>query len=261
MKSYGLGFGLGLAALTMFAGPAFAADLAYPAAPPPAGSPMYSPTSVVTGDFTLGVGWIGTDGNLDSDSASGLIAGRVNIPLWSAWNEEIEAGGFSKFNGDAFTTGIFSHTYHKTQSWAGGIVFGGGATDPFQGRPRTTSLPWVSRVSFFCRVPAWSAQPTTTGLMDRISGHSLSRDAITSDPTRSCPVWWRGTMVAPPTRGCFLLPSSTAGPALTSALSFRLTGSRGMAVLMTSACWSASATSSISRTARCRATTTRFRSA
>ena len=119
----------------MLAGPAFAADLAYPAAPPPAGSPVYSPTSVVTGDFTLGVGWLGTDGNLDSDSATGLIGGRVNIPLWSGWNEEVEAGGFSKFNGDAFTTGIFSHTYHKTQAWAGGIVLGGGATDPFHAAP------------------------------------------------------------------------------------------------------------------------------
>ena len=92
MKSYGLG----LAALVIFAGPALAADLPYPAAPPPAGSPLYSPTSLVTGDFTLGIGWTGTDGNLDSDSSTGLIAGRVNIPLWSGWNEEVEAGGVSE---------------------------------------------------------------------------------------------------------------------------------------------------------------------
>jgi hypothetical protein len=133
-------YGFGLAAVVILAGPAFAADLPYPAAPPPAGSPVYSPTSIVTGDFTLGLGWTGTDGNLDGDSTTGLIAGRVNIPLWAGWNEEVEAAGITKFNGDSFTTGVFSHTYHKTQSWAGGFVVGGGATDPFHAAPTNNFL-------------------------------------------------------------------------------------------------------------------------
>jgi hypothetical protein len=134
MKSYGLRLrlGIGVAALTMAAAPAFAADLAYPAAPPPAGSPLYSPASVVTGDFTLGIGWTGVDGNLDDDSTTGLIGGRTNIPLWSGWNEEIEVAGVKEFDNSAFTAGIFGHTYYKTQGWAAGFVIGGGATDPFQ---------------------------------------------------------------------------------------------------------------------------------
>jgi len=130
MKRYGLGLG----ALLLLAGPAFAGDVpeaVYPASPPPAGSPLYSPTSVVTGDFTLALGWTGTNEDFNDNSATGHVAGRVNIPLWSGWNEEIEATGVWQFNNDAFTAGAFGHTYYKNQSWAGGFVIGGGANDPF----------------------------------------------------------------------------------------------------------------------------------
>jgi predicted porin len=130
MKRYGLGF-----ALVLLAGPAFAADLAvsaYPAAPPPHGSPLYSPTSLVTGDISFGIGWSGENGNVDSNSATGHVAGRTNFGLWSGWNEELEATGVWNFNGGEFNGGGFSHTYYKNQSWAGGFVIGGGETDPFQ---------------------------------------------------------------------------------------------------------------------------------
>jgi hypothetical protein len=131
MKSYGLG----LAALVLLAGPACAADLAassYPAAPPPRGSPLYSPTSMVTGDISLGIGWTGENGNLNKNSAAGSVAGRVNFGLWSGWNEELEGTGVWNFNGGEFDGGGFTHTYYKNQSWAGGFLLGGGEQNPFQ---------------------------------------------------------------------------------------------------------------------------------
>ena len=78
MKSYGLA----LAALALLAGPACAADLAASASPPPSGSPLYSPTSIVTGDISLGIGWTGTNGNVDKNSATGHASGRTNFGLW-----------------------------------------------------------------------------------------------------------------------------------------------------------------------------------
>jgi len=129
-------YGLGLAALMLLAGPAFAADLAasvpYPAAPPPKGSPLYSPTSLVTGDVSLGIGWTGTNGSVDKNSATGHVAGRTNFGLWSGWNEELEATGVWNFNSHEFDGGGFSHTYYKTQNWAAGLLLGGGEMNPFQ---------------------------------------------------------------------------------------------------------------------------------
>jgi hypothetical protein len=119
--------GLGLAAAVMVAAPAFAADLpaAYPAAPPPSGSPVYSGQSLVTADVSLALGWSGVSGNgLDSDSFAGFAGGRVNIPFGGAWNEELEIAGGGLFNGDAWQTGVFSHTYYKNQSWAAGLLLG-----------------------------------------------------------------------------------------------------------------------------------------
>ncbi len=83
--------GLGVAAAALLAAPAFAADLpAYPAAPPPSGSPVYSGTSMVTADISLALGWAGVDnGPLQSDSFSGLAGARANIPFGGGWNEEL----------------------------------------------------------------------------------------------------------------------------------------------------------------------------
>src|SRR5579872_713496 len=98
MKQYGYG----LAALVLLAGPACAADLPASAVPPPSGSPLYSPTSMVTGDISLGVGWTGTNGNVDKNSATGHVAGRTNFGLWPGWNEELEATGVWNFNDGRF---------------------------------------------------------------------------------------------------------------------------------------------------------------
>lgn len=119
------------AAATLAATPVLAADLSYPAAPPPSSSPVYSPASMVTGDISLGLGWAGTNGGLDSDSISGFAAGRLNIPFGAGWNETLEAGGLWMFNGDASAGGIFSHTYYKDPAWGGGFVLGYSAVDPF----------------------------------------------------------------------------------------------------------------------------------
>jgi hypothetical protein len=124
--------GLGVAALVLLASPACAADLAASAAPPPRGSPLYSPTSIVTGDISLGIGWTGTNSNLDKDSATGHVAGRVNFGLWPGWNEELEGAGVWAFSGGRFDGGGFTHTYYKTQSFAAGVLLGGGEENPFQ---------------------------------------------------------------------------------------------------------------------------------
>jgi hypothetical protein len=115
--------GLGLAAtIVLVSGPALAADLgaSYPAAPPPSGSPLYSPTSVITADIGLAIGWQ----DWSSSSAAIGINGRVNIPWFGAWNEELEAFAGVPFSGGDTNAGVFSHTYYKTQSWAGGFVLG-----------------------------------------------------------------------------------------------------------------------------------------
>lgn len=121
------------AAATLAVSPALAADvLVYPAAPPPSTSPVYAPTSMITADVTGALGWAGTNGNLDSDSFSGLAAARINIPLGAGgWNQEFEVGGLWMFNGDASVAGIFSHTYYKNPAAALGFVAGYAALDPF----------------------------------------------------------------------------------------------------------------------------------
>jgi hypothetical protein len=125
-------FGLGLAAAVVVAAPAFAADLpaAYPAAPPPSGSPVYSGQSLVTADVSLALGWAGQDWTENSDSFSGFVGGRVNIPFGGGWNEELEANGGWLWNGDSSAVGVFSHTYYKNQGWAGGLLLGYSWVDP-----------------------------------------------------------------------------------------------------------------------------------
>jgi hypothetical protein len=127
MKQYAYG----LAALALLAGPACAADLAASAAPPPSGSPLYSPASMITGDISLGVGWTGTNGNVDKDSATGHASGRTNFGLWPGWNEELEATGVWNFNNSRFDGGGYTHTYYKNQGFAAGVLFGGGEENPF----------------------------------------------------------------------------------------------------------------------------------
>jgi hypothetical protein len=125
--------GLGLAAAVMVAAPAFAADLpaAYPAAPPPSGSPVYSGQSLMTADVSLALGWAGHDGDFDDDSFSGFAGGRVNIPFGGGWNEELEANGGWLWDGNGSVAGVFSHTYYKNQAWAAGLLLGYGWLDPF----------------------------------------------------------------------------------------------------------------------------------
>jgi hypothetical protein len=144
MKSYGFG----LAALAALAGPACAADLAASAAPPPHGSPLYSPASMVTGDISLGVGWTGENGNLSGNTGTGHVAGRTNFGLWSGWNEELEGTGVWTFNGHQFDGGGFSHTYYKNQSWASGFVLGGGEENPFNNGSNGFGVAGVEGVVF-----------------------------------------------------------------------------------------------------------------
>ena len=116
----------GLASLV--AAPALAAS--YPAAPPPATSPFYSATSMVSGDISLGLGWNDTNGNGDDGNGVFIGNGRINFPFWNGWNETLELGGFASFNShfhDVHNSAVggFSHTFYKTPGGAAGLVLGG----------------------------------------------------------------------------------------------------------------------------------------
>ena len=114
----------GLAATPAWGG----ADLlTYPAAPPASGSPVYAPTSMVTGDIGLAIAYVSFD---SYDSGEFVGDARVNIPLWAGWNEEIEVGGLAEFIDNGYTAiGAFSHTYYKNQQFAAGFVLGGSSLD------------------------------------------------------------------------------------------------------------------------------------
>lgn len=106
------------------AGSASAADLqTYPAAPPPAGSPVYAPQTMVTGDVSLALGYFEFDGSSDTGEAWGT--GRVNIPLGLGLHQEFELSGLAGFEKDSYYTyGIYSHTYLKNPQSAGGLLLG-----------------------------------------------------------------------------------------------------------------------------------------
>ena len=108
--------------------PAMAADLSYPAAPPPAASPIYSPASLVTGDIALSFGWFDPD---EGDSSAEFVGnGRVNFPFWNGWNETLELGGLAEFSGAKYdAVGGYSHTFYRTAPGALGIVLGGASLD------------------------------------------------------------------------------------------------------------------------------------
>jgi hypothetical protein len=74
---------LATTALTLVVTPALAADVTYPAAPPPAGSPLYSPASLVTGDLSLAIGAVSGGGeNLGAYEGTG----RAALPLTGGFN-------------------------------------------------------------------------------------------------------------------------------------------------------------------------------
>ena len=111
------------------ASPALAADIDYPAAPPPASSPFYAPASMVTGDVGLGIAYYNEDNDgaaHDYDTGEVVGSGRVNIPFGPAWNETLEVAGLAEFRDDGYTAiGVFGHTFYKTQQFAAGFVLGG----------------------------------------------------------------------------------------------------------------------------------------
>lgn len=100
--------------------PALAGDLfAYP--PPPQGSAFYAASSVVTGDVSLGLGWLSASG-----SSSGMVTldGRVNVPLHDDWNIEPDFGVATFFNPAETSFGGVVHLYKRLPQSAVGI-FGG----------------------------------------------------------------------------------------------------------------------------------------
>ncbi|MCP4383815.1 MAG: hypothetical protein GY798_20815 [Hyphomicrobiales bacterium] len=104
------------------AGTVFAAELVYPAAPPPIDNPVYAQGSMVTGDVSLAFGYFSFEG-FETGEVWGTA--RVNIPFSPAWNEEIEVNGLAGFEDDAYYTyGIYSHTYAKGQQGAAGLLLG-----------------------------------------------------------------------------------------------------------------------------------------
>lgn len=120
-----------------FVGPAFAADLYVP---PPAGDPVYAPTSMaLVGHLELGIGY----GKSDFDSSGvGLFegAGRVNIPFHNDWNLQVDlntAGIFESGGYSSAVAGPAAHLWHRGPGGAagflGGAMLGAGGTVGFVG--------------------------------------------------------------------------------------------------------------------------------
>src|SRR5688572_23533805 len=114
-------FALCFAAVALSAGPVFAADATvyYPAAPPPIDSPVYAPGPFIAAEVGLFLGWAWPEAGDDEGFAG--ARGRVNIPLWGTINEELELVGAVGFDNGS-TLGVFSHTYHKDQQFAYGVL-------------------------------------------------------------------------------------------------------------------------------------------
>lgn len=117
------GYAVGLASLALSAGSVVAAHAGahYPAAPPPIDSPVYSTTPFISADVSLFLGWAKPE-NADGQGFGGA-RGRVNFPLWWGLNEELEIVGAVGFD-DGSTLGVFSHTYHKNEQFAYGVLLG-----------------------------------------------------------------------------------------------------------------------------------------
>ncbi len=165
-----------IVATGILSGGALAADVgtyAYP--PPPPGSPVYAPVSMVTGDIAAAVGYWS-----DSYDAAGEIlgAGRVNFPLQggSNWYVTAEVFGAAAFF-DPTETAILGalHAYHKTEQYAHGVyisaqanswggysqtAFGGGV----EGAAFMGNTTLVGRLGYygaggdFAPPPFWSAE-------------------------------------------------------------------------------------------------------
>jgi hypothetical protein len=114
-----------------FVGPALAADLY---TPPPAGNPIYSPTPMaLVGHLELGLGFAKTDGY----DGVGLFegAGRVNVPLHSDWNLQVDLNASASFESGGYSSAIAgpaAHLWHRGPAGAvgilGGAAFGAGTT-------------------------------------------------------------------------------------------------------------------------------------
>jgi hypothetical protein len=119
---------LATTALTLVVVPALAADVTYPAAPPPPGSPLYSPASLVTGDLSLAIGAASGGGeNLGAYEGTG----RAALPLTGGFNFEAELldDGFFQ-NGESVNSfSAVGHLYAQNQTDALGVY--GGASSLF----------------------------------------------------------------------------------------------------------------------------------
>lgn len=110
--------------------PAFAADLYAPYIPP-SNDPVYAPAPMITGDLSLGIGFLNSDGSFfESDDTIGVFTGggRANINLGGAWNVMLETGGTALFdNGYSYSTvGVGGHLWTRLNGGAVGVY---GAVD------------------------------------------------------------------------------------------------------------------------------------
>ncbi len=144
---------IAVAAVATCAGHAFAADVDYyPAQPttyaPPMTSPVYSQSSMVTGDVSLAFGgWWYNDGGSDSGTFLDADA-RVNLPVGNSWNLMPEAylSADLKYSGDTTISGIL-HFYKNLPNAAigpfvavTGNTAGGSTLFTIGGEARTTAL-------------------------------------------------------------------------------------------------------------------------
>jgi hypothetical protein len=100
--------------------------LNYPAAPPPIGSPVYAPASMITGDATVGLTYYAEP---DDDYSVWDIfgSGRINVPLGGGpWYITGEIFGLAALNEYKYREFLgAAHLYHKTPQYAHGVYVAG----------------------------------------------------------------------------------------------------------------------------------------
>ncbi len=100
--------------------PVWAADGTY--YPPVEGSPLYSPTPMITADVTGSLGWL-KEGNVSS--GTGTLGARLNMPLHDGWNLEPDIGLAATFDPSVTVFGGVAHLYKNLPGAALGGFVGG----------------------------------------------------------------------------------------------------------------------------------------
>lgn len=107
----------------MLAGPALAGDLTYSS--PKQGDAFYSPTSMMVGDISGGLGWLDSGSN---STGFAVLGARLNLPLHDGWNLEPDLGLATAFDPSVTVAGGVAHLYKNLPNADVGVFLGGYGT-------------------------------------------------------------------------------------------------------------------------------------